>query len=1049
MRRKRTFKPASVFVAIFCAITLCLFSGCALVTKIFTAKPTVPRLLYPLYNEKDVTISPKLRWTGTGADVYYVYLGENERLDSGDLVAERKNKEYSPLPLAFNKTYYWRIDATNEGGTVSSEVGCFSTLESSVSLYPSEPSKVAETLVRQGSQYSAQLEWSALRADYYNVYFGENPEPELYLTRKAENQILIEGLTPYRAYYWRIEAVNAYQAVKSPVWNFDTSPTELLPVEALYPANDAADVDTALLLRWTETLCPVGGEVVYKLFFSNDSAFSPEKTLVESMSRNYFFVDQLDYKSDYYWKVEARSSAGQAPSEVFRFCTRRPLAQELPNIPDQPYPSDHSLIWTDTPVLTWYCERADAYELHFGTRPSSLTPVATSIQSKSFILQSCEPGCDYYWKIVASNRAGQTEGPVWTFRISAPLPGQAEALFPMNGDTEIGLSPSFLWSVNSDPKAIPILYDFYLGLTPLLGEPEKIGSDLLDAFYVGAHLEKNKRYYWKVVSKNTYGSAESSVFDFYTIGEETAANSSIPSFPYPADNASRVAKALTFAWNCDRATDYSFWFGLSPENLTQLQENLKSPTHQLSSLRPNTVYYWKVVASNSAGSVEGPVWRFKTEADALSAPRVISPSSGASGLELNPTLQWTPAVSPSGENVTYSLHFAENPLEIESALIAYNIDFTQFSLSELKRSAAYFWKVVARSDSAVSESNVYSFSTRGPTEDELPEVPKNPFPYSLSVDIPNSLKLTWESRNAEKYSLYIGTNPGDLQLIQTGITTPWFWLDSLLENAFYYWKVVASNVYGFTEGPIWVFETGKEDEEPPKVLQATLSLPYIADGSITTGTIEKLGLRLQAEDDTALKSFTVDLFYRRKGQSAWDLLAQVYEKIDSATPYLERKMYFTLSASPGEAFEEIGEYELYASIVLEDVSGKTSSPYSTEKIGIEVYMDSPPMPYDIEGKWSGSFSIVYIVEIKGSIDISIKAVSTNLFTVTVTFEGKKYTGEGRFDRNGDLRGIASIEGVSVLLLGKFDSPTSISGSVFLVGNNDKLNRLGSWQAIKQ
>jgi len=1019
-----------------------------MINKMFTAKPSTPRLLYPQYNEKNVTIFPKLQWAGSGSEKYYIYLGETPQLDSRHLVAERQQREYEPLPLDFNKTYYWRIEAASEGGSAFSEIGFFSTIENAIPYYPAEPLKVVEEIEPQGALFKAVLEWSSLRADYFNVSFGEDPNPGLFVSGSTDSHITIEGLNPNQTYYWRVEAVNAFQSVKSAVWSFDTPSMVLLPPEAVYPQNNADEIDTAVLLEWSKILCPLGGEVIYELYLSDSPSFSSENTMRESISQNYYLVGGLAYTTDYYWKVEAKSVSGQSQSEVFRFSTRQPTSQELPETPFQPTPADHTTISADSVSLFWECDRADRFELYLGTDSASLSLIASNIGTKSYSVETCLPGNGYYWKIIAHNQEGLTEGPVWTFHTSIPYPPKAEALYPKNADSDISLSPTFLWSVSPESIGSTVVYDFYLGETALLGEHEKIGFDLKNTNFSGVTLTEGAKYYWKVVSKNAYGSTESSVYYFQTVYNDPEELPSVPSSPSPSDNESDVKKNITLTWNSAYAENYHLWLGLSPENLVQIQSVLTVPVFQLTGLGANTQYYWKVIASNGFGFSEGPIWRFKTEADPLPAALNVFPSHGAAGLELTPTLVWTPVVSPSGESVTYELYLSENPADMGQFPIVKGLEHNEYRLNELERSTAYYWKVKAITDSAVSESGVFLFSTRGPTANELPEIPKMPVPASYAINVPVTLGLSWESGRAETFSLFIGTDPKHMSLIQSPLNASSFTIDSLNENTLYYWKVIAINAFGFTEGPIWVFETELNDQVAPEITHASLSLPYNPNGRMKVGNIGKLKLYLEAEDDVSLKSITLEFYYRKKGQSLWNLLSQQYEELNTAYFAIEREVYCDLSASPGGEFEEVGYYELYAKVASEDMTGKKSAPYSTGLIGIEIYEESQPEQYDIEGTWSGTFSISYIVFINGSISLNIVKTGSGLFSVDVVYEGKTYKGKGGFDSNGDLRISTTVEGLPILIIGSFDGPISVTGSVFIVGEGGVTNRIGSWQAKK-
>jgi hypothetical protein len=53
--------------------------------------------------------------------------------------------------------------------------------------------------------------------------------------------------------------------------------------------------------------------------------------------------------------------------------------------------------------------------------------------------------------------------------------------------------------------------------------------------------------------------------------------------------------------------------------------------------------------------------------------------------------------------------------------------------------------------------------------------------------------------------VYLGTDPDHLVLAAADLVTPWFVPASLHKDAVYYWRVVARNVHGQIEGPLWSF----------------------------------------------------------------------------------------------------------------------------------------------------------------------------------------------------------------------------------------------------
>lgn len=122
----------------------------------------------------------------------------------------------------------------------------------------------------------------------------------------------------------------------------------------------------------------------------------------------------------------------------------------------------------------------------------------------------------------------------------------------------------------------------------------------------------------------------------------------IPNSPSPADLATGISLTPTLHWASAGADTYAVAFGLvnPPPTVTT---GLGTTAYQPGSLTPSTVYFWQITATNSGGSTVGPVWRFTTQAAALTPspdPTFVPPSSQIVDNSLN---VWTLGpVQPNG-----------------------------------------------------------------------------------------------------------------------------------------------------------------------------------------------------------------------------------------------------------------------------------------------------------------------------------------------------------------------------------------------------------------
>lgn len=96
-----------------------------------------------------------------------------------------------------------------------------------------------------------------------------------------------------------------------------------------------------------------------------------------------------------------------------------------------------------------------------------------------------------------------------------------------------------------------------------------------------------------------------------------------PSNRSPSDGATDVSTGTTLSWSAaSSATSYDVYFGTSVS--PPYKANTTSTEYNLGGLNQDTTYYWKIVAKNSCGSAEGPVWTFTT----IQLPTIaFSPSS--------------------------------------------------------------------------------------------------------------------------------------------------------------------------------------------------------------------------------------------------------------------------------------------------------------------------------------------------------------------------------------------------------------------------------------
>jgi len=185
----------------------------------------------PADGAESVDVDVKLSWTpGFGAKLHTMYFGENfDAVSSAVTGIALGTASYTPGPLKFAKTYYWRVDEFDGAATHKGDVWSFTTLGGVGNPKPADgAADVKQTPV---------LTWtSGAYAASHEVYLGTNADAVRNATKaspefKAAKARGEESYTPAKlawttTYYWRIDEVNNVNP-DSPwigkVWSFTTA----------------------------------------------------------------------------------------------------------------------------------------------------------------------------------------------------------------------------------------------------------------------------------------------------------------------------------------------------------------------------------------------------------------------------------------------------------------------------------------------------------------------------------------------------------------------------------------------------------------------------------------------------------------------------------------------------------------------------------------------------------------------------------------------------------------------------------------------------------
>jgi len=573
---------------------------------------------------------------------------------------------------------------------------------------PGTPSNPNPSNTATGISINTILTWGATaNTDSYDVYLGESSNPPLVTNVTGSSfscSSLVTSLIAGRTYYWKIVAKkNCGTSTSGPVWSFTTAascPTPGTPSNP-NPFDGATNVSPNATLSWAATTNTDSYEVYFCSPLNVGYLCSLSGTTnTPSYSRSGGFSPNALHR----WQVKAKNNCGNSTSgPMWTFTTGQCT---MPGAPSNPTPSNGATGISLTPTLTWTSTNATSYNVYFGTT-NNPPLIASNVSSPSYPQSNLVYGTIYYWKIEAKNSCGNLSGPVWSFTTippPCPTPGTPSTPHPLNNAGSISIHPTI--SIAPSPNAE--YYDVYGGV--FNNNLIYMGRTENNVYTVYDSLSYNTRYYWRVIARNSCGSASGPIWNFTTV----SALCTLPgtsSKPSPVHRATGIsASSVTLSWSASTNTNsYQIYLGVEPDP-PLLGTTTTSTTYTVTNLKKNTRYYWKIESRRTCGnSNPSPIWYFTTGADpnclTPGTPSNPTPANGGTGVSTSPTLGWT---ATSNTN-SYDIYFGTtaNP-----PLLA-NTPNPSYPRTNLQYNTTYYWKVVSKNNCGQSTSGpLWSFTTR-------------------------------------------------------------------------------------------------------------------------------------------------------------------------------------------------------------------------------------------------------------------------------------------------------------------------------------------------
>ncbi len=654
--------------------------------------PAAPTLVSPATNAANVSMPPALSWNASaGATSYELQVSSNSTFTSIAYDNSSLTGTSAQINgLANGTNYYWRVNATNAGGTSAwSGVWQFQTMITPPAL--SSPVNGATNV-----STTPTLSWGAVTGGYsYQLQVSTDStfSSATILGSSGTSYTLGTTLSNNTTYYWRVSTSNpgGGQSSWSSTWKFTTIPTPPAPPPLSSPANGAMNISRTPTLSWSACT----GAASYGLQVAIDAGFT---SLVVNQAgiagTSYAITTTLASSTTYYWRVNATNAGGTSGwSSGWSFITAPPP----PAAPTLISPANGATNIPITAKLIWHAvSGATSYTVNgiWGNKVVNDTSYSPSL-SYSY---------NYTWSVTANNAGGSTTSASWSFT-TVPAPPVAPTLSsPANGATNVSRTPTLSWSAST-------------GATSYTVNGSWGSATVTSTSYTTPTLATGTTYTWSVTATNTGGSSTSATWSFTTLPAPPAA----PTLISPSNGATNVPINAALSWNAvSGATSYTvngIWGNAAVTGTSY------SP-----SLSYNYNFSWSVTAINGGGSATSATWTFKTVPAPPPAPTLSSPTNGATNVSRAPTLSWSASSGATSYTVNGSWGSA-------------TVTGTSYKTPTLAASTRFSWSVTATNAGGSSTSGTWSFTTGtlskksicidGTESDYIPEI------YSLYQNYPN------------------------------------------------------------------------------------------------------------------------------------------------------------------------------------------------------------------------------------------------------------------------------------------------------------------------
>jgi len=387
---------------------------CGFTTTI--SAPSPPTLVYPPNDTTNmpVTVLTFIWNPSSGAQSYHLQISTDPNFNTMTFnIPGLTTTQWTitpPTQLAYGTMYYWRVNATNTGGTSGwSTVWHFATIPAP----PSPPTLISPPNHATNVGLTPLMDWSDVSGvDGYQLQIATDPGFVNVIlevtTFPSTYQVQSGTLSGNTHYYWHVRSHNVGgYGPWAAYFDFTTMPAPPARPILVAPPNGA----TCQLRNPTFSWNSVPTATSYLLQVGTDSTFNSGVIIAVTISAISYTppANALNVNTLYYWRVRAYNSSGSGDfSDVWHLTTVPPL----PAVPTLSYPCSQS----GMPLTFTFRWNRSAGAVNYEIQVSPNSSFTTTIVSQANIVDSfytiptglLQGGATYYWHVRAWNCAGNS-----------------------------------------------------------------------------------------------------------------------------------------------------------------------------------------------------------------------------------------------------------------------------------------------------------------------------------------------------------------------------------------------------------------------------------------------------------------------------------------------------------------------------------------------------------------------------------------------------------------------------------------------------------------